>query len=340
MGPRKNAGYLRADTRGAGLVEYLVVVGLVAIAATAGFKVFGTSVLGKANEHAHCVDTFDCKTNEQQPVAGAESALSGPPITGAGAPSGPLEGIPADAQYTPVEGDVTVTGEGDGTPVHPSDVDQGALADCFLMSAMGAIAQQNPSILENAVRDNGDGTYTVTFHEPNPHPGWQVWESDYRQVQVTVTNELPTRGGNPIFAQPGDGSGDNRELWPMIVEKAYAQWKGGYDDIANGGSSYEAMLAITGQEGEWGSVMTLDDMADAFADGDAIVLGTPENGRGPLFDDGTLVGWHAYFVTGVDRDAGTITVHNPWGWADGEITLTYEQYAAHFNGYNTNPADD
>ncbi len=327
-----------ADTRGAGLTEYMMVVGLVGIAATVGFKAFGASVLDKASAHAHCVDTFDCQTLDGPPIDGAAAALDGPPITGA--PSGPLEGIPADAQYTHVDGDATVVGEGDGTAVHPSDVDQGGLADCFLMSAIGAISQQNPSIIENAVVDNGDGTYTVTFYEPNPHAFWEVWADDYRTVRVTVTDEFPTRDGNPIFAQPGDGTGDHRELWPMIVEKAYAQWKGGYDDIANGGSAYDVMLALTGQEGDWGGVMEFDDLADAFEDGDAISLGTPKDGRGPLFDDGTLVGWHAYFVTGVDRENQTITVHNPWGWADGEITLTYEQYAAHYNGYSTNPADD
>jgi pilus assembly protein Flp/PilA len=34
---------LRADTVGANMVEYLVVVGLVALAASAGFKTFGDS---------------------------------------------------------------------------------------------------------------------------------------------------------------------------------------------------------------------------------------------------------------------------------------------------------
>lgn len=41
---------LLADTRGAGLVEYIILVGLIALAALAGFQYFGASVNGKARE--------------------------------------------------------------------------------------------------------------------------------------------------------------------------------------------------------------------------------------------------------------------------------------------------
>lgn len=37
-----------SDTRGAGLVEYIILVGLIALAALAGFSYFGTSVNNKA----------------------------------------------------------------------------------------------------------------------------------------------------------------------------------------------------------------------------------------------------------------------------------------------------
>lgn len=44
--PRVSA--LLADTRGAGLVEYIILVGLIALAALAGFSYFGSSVNSKA----------------------------------------------------------------------------------------------------------------------------------------------------------------------------------------------------------------------------------------------------------------------------------------------------
>jgi Flp pilus assembly pilin Flp len=40
------------DTRGANLVEYIILVGVVALIALAGFKAFGTSVTTKINEQS------------------------------------------------------------------------------------------------------------------------------------------------------------------------------------------------------------------------------------------------------------------------------------------------
>lgn len=41
---------LRDDTRGAGLVEYIILIGLIALLAIAGFNEFGTAVNTKAIE--------------------------------------------------------------------------------------------------------------------------------------------------------------------------------------------------------------------------------------------------------------------------------------------------
>ncbi|MEJ7733280.1 MAG: hypothetical protein WKG00_29310, partial [Polyangiaceae bacterium] len=71
--------------------------------------------------------------------------------------------------------------------------------------------------------------------------------------------------------------------------------------------------------------------------GDAITTGTG-TGSGPLFTNGTLVQSHEYWVTHVDRQAGTVTVRNPWGWGRGEITMSLQDYRSHFIGMTTNPA--
>jgi Flp pilus assembly pilin Flp len=49
---------LHADARGAGLVEYVILVGLIALTALAGFRYFGTQVNTKAR------DLGDRVTNE------------------------------------------------------------------------------------------------------------------------------------------------------------------------------------------------------------------------------------------------------------------------------------
>jgi pilus assembly protein Flp/PilA len=43
------------DTRGANLVEYIILVGVVALIALAGFKIFGQKVNSKINDQASTV---------------------------------------------------------------------------------------------------------------------------------------------------------------------------------------------------------------------------------------------------------------------------------------------
>jgi Flp pilus assembly pilin Flp len=49
-----NQSFLK-DTRGANLVEYIILVGVVALIALAGFKAFGTSVTTKINTQSGTV---------------------------------------------------------------------------------------------------------------------------------------------------------------------------------------------------------------------------------------------------------------------------------------------
>jgi pilus assembly protein Flp/PilA len=48
------------DRRGASLVEYIMLVGLVALVAAAGVRTFGQAVLARIEAQAACVATFDC----------------------------------------------------------------------------------------------------------------------------------------------------------------------------------------------------------------------------------------------------------------------------------------
>jgi pilus assembly protein Flp/PilA len=50
-----NKGFLK-DTRGANLVEYIILVGVVALIALAGFKVFGQKVNDKIKNQSTTVD--------------------------------------------------------------------------------------------------------------------------------------------------------------------------------------------------------------------------------------------------------------------------------------------
>ena len=49
---------LLSDTRGAGLVEYIVLVGVIALVAMGGFKIFGEKVNDKAETLGERVETI------------------------------------------------------------------------------------------------------------------------------------------------------------------------------------------------------------------------------------------------------------------------------------------
>lgn len=65
---RPRSALLR-DTRGANVAEYILLVGLVAVVAIAGYRIFGRSVDGKATAHAACVETLSCSGNGDADVA-------------------------------------------------------------------------------------------------------------------------------------------------------------------------------------------------------------------------------------------------------------------------------
>lgn len=47
------------DEKGANLVEYIILVGVIALIALAGYKAFGTSVTDKINEQSSSVGTIN-----------------------------------------------------------------------------------------------------------------------------------------------------------------------------------------------------------------------------------------------------------------------------------------
>ena len=51
------------DTRGATLVEYIILVGMVALIAFAGFSAFGTKLLGKINDQAGAINNINGTTH-------------------------------------------------------------------------------------------------------------------------------------------------------------------------------------------------------------------------------------------------------------------------------------
>ncbi len=215
-----------------------------------------------------------------------------------------------DAPTAPAEGDLFVDG------VDEEDVEQGAIADCYFASSMAAVAQDHPELIEDAITDNGDGTYRVRFFNDDGDPEY-----------VTVDDELyRNEHGGILYARGTDRS----ELWPAILEKGYAQWRGGYDDIGEGGNSGDALRALTGRGVRYtaanGDTDDLFDTIRAGAEGDhPMVAGTYGEEKEKKYTDSGVSTWHAYTVLDASEgDDGQryVTLRNPWG--NTEFNADYE----------------
>ena len=208
------------------------------------------------------------------------------------------------------------TGDGDFTL---EAVQQGKLGDCYLISALGTIARDNPQFIRDHVRHNADGTWTVTLYK-NGFP-----------TEVTVDNKFSKDAATGPQGEPS---------FVTIYEKAVAVYTGdSYQDIW-GGTGAHAMELITGGKAIWTpSSGHLDDVAADLVKGPVTVGTIKEPGLSGV------AGNHEYMVDTVEsrfnpdtgRDELMIHVVNPWrssaekGPTLGDMWLTEKQYWDNFN---------
>ncbi|MSQ82407.1 MAG: hypothetical protein EXR77_05740 [Myxococcales bacterium] len=202
------------------------------------------------------------------------------------------------------------------------DVRQGAIADCYLAASMGAVAGSKPDAIEQAIKDNKDGTYTVRFYELD-------WQGKKTAHMETVDADLAHNGDAPAYARSTekvDGK-EWMELWPSIIEKAYAAWKGSYDEIGHGGISGDVMTALTGEPSRQQSTQAAGDndplwtkMKAASDQKKSMTAGSGDKDDAKYKDPAAGVyGWHAYTIIGVeekkegDKSKRHVILRNPWG---------------------------
>lgn len=191
------------------------------------------------------------------------------------------------------------------------DVVQGSIANCYMVSAFSALAAANPDIIRNAIKDNGDGTFDVRFFERDRF-------GNFKPVTVTVDSDVATSGGT---THKYGKSRDGNELWVTVLEKAYAQWKGGYEAIGNGGRSSDVFEALTGKRAtRTSTTYTTADrvyaaISTAIAEHRPVTAGTFGKDSGVDYNGTGVYAWHAYTVLGTSEEAGTKYIHlrNPWG---------------------------
>ena len=123
------------------------------------------------------------------------------------------------------------------------EVKQGALGDCWLIGAFACLADF-PGHLEMLFEPSvvsPDGRYVVHLFYSS---GWRRVEIDdlvpCKSLPIPRSFVLNYRD-IPCFSQPVAG-----ELWPLLLEKAFAKVAGSYEAL-EGGVPEVAFQALTGQ---------------------------------------------------------------------------------------------
>jgi len=254
----------------------------------------------------------------------------------------------------------------------PTAFRQGKLGNCYFMAALSSLAAVDPHAIVKMIKDNHDGTYTVTFPISPNEP-----------ITVTAPTEVERARYTRTYSFDGN---KNHGDWPIIMEKAFGQWCinrplriwrrspaewlgnkvfGKFGKIipqenSDGGSVYHrGLMALTGKIPHVDLCINnnekkLDDaMQKVFAKGqpatafisrrmDAIV-GLHED----LTDDAKLLCGHEYGVLGYDAGTKLVTIREPNGYfepcdkndvpedgiRDGVFKISLERFRKNFTGF-------
>lgn len=228
--------------------------------------------------------------------------------------------------------------------VSENDLMQGQLGDCYFLSAVNSLIHQNPAAIQNLFHENTDGTVTVTLY------GRTSADGPIQQIPITVDRRLPVdKNGNDPYV----GTRNARELWPKLLEKAYAQFRSqypyngdnhagaGFDAIGQGDDPTFALQALTGRTPTETYLhdQTQDELWNQLSS--LAASRTPTTACSNETVESGLVHDHAYSIFGVTEQNGVpcVVLHNPWGNTevgsdgrnDGTFTLPFDQFLANFS---------
>lgn len=242
------------------------------------------------------------------------------------------------------------------------DIQQGALGDCWFLSACASVAQR-PDLMAKVIPPN-QKLCGVGYRGAVRFRFWRFGQ----WVTVCVDDRLPTKNGKLIYGR----CTERREFWVPLLEKAYAKLHGSYEAL-DGGLSKDALVDLTGGLAQcFGLEVAGDDLfahMQAIAQHGNAFITCARKGDYKVneADSSGLVSGHAYTVTDVKNvsinkiGVELMRIRNPWGdatewkgawgdcnsvWdsvdedtkqamgfessADGEFWMSFDDFCTHF----------
>jgi Calpain family cysteine protease len=211
---------------------------------------------------------------------------------------------------------------------------QGALADCWLISAMASVAWcHSDAIAERTLKDGtgvvsgGGADYEFTFYAS---ADWAAAKN------VRVRDDVPqSSGGSYIYGRSSVAG----ETWPANLEKAFIGMRGAtgigepsssnYDELNYGDPAW-AVASLVGRapwyhapnaSDAWSTINTRCTNGRATQPMTAWTYGT---GSATVSYDGSgIVANHAYSILGTESSGGHeyVILRNPWGYHEGTLNV-------------------
>ena len=199
---------------------------------------------------------------------------------------------------------------------------QGGLGDCYFIAALSSVALSKPYSIINAAMPSAYGNKTSPIHQIK-------FYKNKVAKNIEVSEAVPVRSSDKgwIYAR----SFDNGEIWPAVMEKAYAKWRtDNTTDFPNylpiaGGWPDDASAELIGGTVSWKSHSnTSAEDLYTFVRQNSLGGRTfnpmscwtyPSQPAGTNYNSANVVANHAYSVLGWDyyNNKKYIVLRNPWG---------------------------
>jgi hypothetical protein len=209
---------------------------------------------------------------------------------------------------------------------------QGALGDCWLISAMASVAWCHSDAISERTLVNGNGVvladgadYEFTFYAS---PSWGVGKN------LSVKDDVPVNSAGLYIYACSSVSG---ETWPANVEKAFIGMRGAtgfgepsssnYNELSGGDPAW-AVASLVGRPpyyynandpNAWTEINARCTNGKATEPMTAWTFGTAPAGLS--YDGSGIVGNHAYSILGTETSGSKeyVILRNPWGFHEGTI---------------------
>lgn len=218
--------------------------------------------------------------------------------------------------------------------IHPAQIKQGRIGDCYFLSSLAALAQQHPEAIQKMIAQNDDGTYTVTFPGDPTHP---------------VTVSRPSGAELKDYGHYGSGT------WVSVIEKAHRKYtnkwapevgKEGSWQAEAGDDPQKAIKLLTGKDSSTDltsamAALTLERIIKEDLKAKKLMVastgekeGVPDSAVPPT----KIVSGHAYTVMGFDSDHHRVILRNPWGYnenslgstSSGQFSMSVDEFQKYF----------